>query len=244
MQTVDLRGSPEPLTAVLAVPDGDGPHPAIVLLPAIAGVNAYTKAAAERLAGHGYVTLLLDYYAREGRAPDVSSPELVGRAVANLRDPLILGDIGAAIDTLSAHPKVDSEKIATWGFCIGGMYAYLAGCEYAQLAGVVDFYGTVRYAATSEHKPVSPLDRAGELNAPLIGHFGDFDRLISGDDVEAFAGALREHGKIYEFHAYRGAPHAFDEDFRATAFRPVAARQAWARSLCFLGWYLRGELPR
>ncbi len=243
MQTVDLQGSPERVTAVLAVPDGDGPHPAIVLLPAIAGVNAYTKTAAERLAGHGYVTLLLDYYSREGQAPDVSSPEIIGQAVANLYDPSVLGNVGAAIDTLSAHPRVVAEIIATWGFCIGGMYAYLAACEYEQIAAAVDFYGTVRYAATSEHKPISPLDRARELNAPLIGHFGDFDRLISGDDVDAFASALREHGKIYEFYAYQGAPHAFDEDFRAQVFRPVAAREAWSRSLCFLDWYLKSERP-
>lgn len=244
MLTVELQGGPKPLTALLAVPDGDGPYPAIVLLPAIAGVNAYTKAAAARLAGHGYVTLLLDYYAREQQAPDVSSPALIGQAVANLPDPRVLGDIGAAIDTLSAHPRVDGEKIACWGFCIGGMYAFLAACEYGQLAGAVDFYGTVRYGETSERKPVSPLDRARDLNAPLIAHFGDFDRLISGDDVEALASALRENQKIYEFHTYQGAPHAFDEDFRAQVFRPVAARQAWSRSLCFLGWYLKGEMPR
>ena len=102
----------------------------------------------------------------------------------------------------------------------------------------------IRRSFSCRRSPVSPLDRVGKLKTPLIGHFGNFDRLISGDDVAMFASALREHQKIYEFHAYQGAPHAFGEDFGDQVFRPVAAGEIWSRSLSFLDWYLKGKKPR
>lgn len=244
METVTLQEQPDRLTAHLALPSGKGPHPAVILLPAIAGVNDYVNQAAERLAANGFAVLLLDYYCREGAAPDVSTPEKIGQAVANLPDPRVLADTGAALRWMEGDARIDEARVAAWGFCIGGMFAYLAACDYETIAAAVDFYGLVEYADTSENKPVSPLDRAADLQAPLMAHFGDFDRLISVEQVDRFAAALRENQKVHEFFVYRGAPHAFDEDFRAPVYRPAASKEAWERSLAFLDWYLKGEAPR
>lgn len=225
-------------------PVGPGPFSAILLLPAIAGVNDYVLRTAARLADRGYLTVVVDYFAREGKAPDVSTPEKIGAAVAALDDRAVLADIGAALAALRADATVSDGQIATFGFCIGGMYAFLAGCEHAGLAAVVDYYGSIAYAATGPAKPVSPLDRAGDLTAPILAHFGDFDRLISISEIDAFGAALRAGQKHHEICVYRGAPHAFDEDFRPQVFRPVTARAAWRSSLAFLDWHLRGIQPR
>ena len=212
--------------------------PAVLLFPAIAGVNDYIKRVAGRLTAAGYSALVLDYYAREGRAPDVSTPEKIGAAVEALPDTRVLSDARAAIGALRRRPDVDARRIATLGFCIGGTYSALIACEADGIVAAVDYYGSIRYAATSMNKPVSPLDRAVELRAPLLAHFGSVDRLISLEDISAFEEALRSHGRHYELFLYRGAPHAFDEDFRP-AYRPVAAAEAWQRTLTFLNWYCR-----
>ena len=244
MEKVGFRSSSDNVDAWLARPTGTGAAPAIVLLPAIAGVNVYMKAAAVRLAEAGYATLLLDYYAGIGRAPDVSTPEKIGAAVAALSDPKVLADVAAAVAWLRARDDVDGARIASFGFCIGGMYAYLAACGDLGLAAAVDYYGSIRYAVTGPKKPVSPIDRVPVLAAPLLAHFGTFDRLISGEDIALFERALQLNQKPYELFLYRGAPHAFDEDFRPAVFRPVAARLAWQRSLAFLDWHLRGRASR
>jgi len=240
MERIGFGIGGEELSAHLARPAGTGRLPAVLLLPAIAGVNPYILRVAERLAAQGYVVLPLDYYAREGQAPDVSTPEAIGVAVANLPDGRVLADASAAMTALRGHPSVDPNRIATLGFCIGGMYAYLSACEIDGLVGAVDYYGTVRYRSTSANKPRSPLDRAANLKAPLLGHFGSADRLIGLDEVQAFEDALRAAGKTFELFVYRGAPHAFDEDFRPV-FRPAAAQEAWSRTLAFLDWYARGQ---
>jgi len=213
--------------------------PAVLLLPAIAGVNDYVRATAARLVSAGYAVLTLDYYAREGVAADVSTPAAISAAVAALPDPRVLSDARAAVAALRERAEVDSERIAAFGFCIGGMYAYLAACEIEGLSCAVDYYGAITYGSTSENKPVSPLDRAAELKAPLLGHFGTWDRLISTSDIDAFEAALQAASKPYELFRYAGAPHAFDEDHRPAVYRSVASRLAWERSLTFLDWHLR-----
>lgn len=234
----------ESLAFGAAVPDGKGPFPAVVLLPAIAGVNAYIERTAERLRGLGCFVAVVDYYAREGAAPDVSTPEKIGAAVAGLSDPLVLREVGATVEALRTRDDVLPDAIATFGFCIGGLYAYLSACEHDGIAAAVDYYGTLVYGTTTANKPVSPLDRAAELKAPLLAHFGDFDRLISAVDIAAFGEALRTHQKHHEIFVYGGAPHAFDEDFRPPVFRPAAAQEAWRRSVAFLDWHLRRVAPR
>jgi carboxymethylenebutenolidase len=139
---------------------------------------------------------------------------------------------------------VDAKRIGALGFCIGGMYALMAACEDMGLAASVDYYGSVRYASLSPTKPRSPLDYVAQLRAPLLGHFGTFDRLISVADLDALETTLQGSGKSYELYRYRGAPHAFDEDFRPAVFRPVAAAVAAQRTLTFLDWHLRGIPPR
>ncbi|MEM8985149.1 MAG: dienelactone hydrolase family protein [Pseudomonadota bacterium] len=241
---IEMKVKDGQVKAYLAKPEGGQDAPGVVLAPAIAGVNEYVLQTADRLAAAGYATLLVDYYAREGAAPDISSPQKIGEAVAALSDPRSLSDIAYAADHLRAESGVNADRIGSFGFCIGGMYAYLAGCEGIGLKACVDYYGAIQYSETSETKPASPLDRAGELDAPLLCHFGDFDRLISASDRDAFAAALQENQKPYEMFVYHGAPHAFDEDFRAPVYRPAASADAWRRSLAFLDWNLKNRSVR
>jgi carboxymethylenebutenolidase len=219
-------------------------EPIILLFPAIAGANPYMQAVANRLHQCGYGILTLDYYARNGTMPDISTPEKIGAAVSALSDRQVLSDARAAINALRAQPGGNQARIGTLGFCIGGMYSLLTACEELGIAAAVDYYGAVRYAQVTAEKPHSCLDRAANLRAPLLAHFGTFDRLISAADIEELERVLQGAGRHYELYRYGGAPHAFDEDHRAAVFRPAAAQLAWARTTAFLDWHLRSVAPR
>lgn len=244
-KAIEFDAGEETLTGYYADPGQCvGQVGGIVLAPAIAGVNDYVLRVADRLAGCGFGVLLIDYYCREGSPPNTSNPEAIGRAVGALSDTRTILDMSAAALHLASMPRINPDAIGSLGFCIGGMYAYLLACEEAGLKAAVDYYGLIKYAAISDKKPVSPLDMVSQLNAPLLAHYGTYDRLISAEDIAAFDSALKDKEKSYEMLLYRGAPHAFDEDFRPTNYRPVASARAWRATIDFFRWHLHDNAPR
>jgi carboxymethylenebutenolidase len=229
----------EPCGGLLARPAGDEPAPAVVLMPAIAGINDYIERVTGELAAAGFACCALDYYTREGGPPDLGTREKILEAVAALPDPRVLSDLGAVIGHLREQPFVREEAVGALGFCIGGTYALLAGVDHPDLGCVVAFYGQLRYTERGENKPRSPLDVIGETDCPLLAHYGDSDHLIPREEVAELQ--IRVSGKPAEVYVYPGAGHAFHEDFRPPVYRVAAANDAWRRSLLYLDWYLHGE---
>jgi dienelactone hydrolase len=214
--------------------EGKDRAPAVIVLPAIAGLNGYMTNVCDGLAGQGFASVLVDYHARTGK-PDLSDRAKVMAAVASLPDRDILADIGANIEFLQARPDIDPKRIAVLGFCIGGSYAILAASEFNQFRCAIAFYGTIKYPATNDLKPLSPFDAAQNLKCPFLGHFGEDDALIPPHDVAELKTRLKH--KPAEVYTYPGAGHAFHEDFRSEVYRPIAAKEAWGRSVEYLQWY-------
>ena len=218
--------------------------PGIVLLPAIAGMDDCLRRVAFRLSASGFAVATLDYFVREGSVPDVSTPAAIDVAVNSLSDHCVLADACGLVSALREYEAIDPQRIDSLGFCIGGMYSLMLSAETSNLSTSVDYYGSIRYAKTSGQKPVSPLDRARSIQAPTLAHAGTFDRLISATDIEALETELKRATRPYELFTYSGASHAFDEDFRPAAYRPVASKLAWERTMTFLDWHLKGVPAR
>lgn len=236
-QIVRFASGQESIAGFLARPRDELARPAVILLSAIAGLNDYIRDVAGRLAEQGYVCLVLDYHSREGSPPDLSDRSKIMAAVAALPDPRAMSDTKAALAFLRSQPFVAGNRIGALGFCIGGSYALMAGAELPDLKCVISYYGQLRYAETTEQKPVSPIERVESIACPFLGHFGDTDHLIPTEDVEELRERLKGHPA--EIYMYPGAGHAFHEYFRPAVYRPVAAKTAWQRSLIYLDWYLR-----
>jgi len=220
----------------LMLTSSPSPRPAVVLLPPIAGVNDYILRVGSRLAAAQYVTLALDYYDGAG-PPPLERPEQVVAAVGALDDDRVVDDATAAVRQLADEPFVLGDSVAVMGFCVGGSLALLAAAaDDHALRGAVVYYGVLRYGEITEAKPRSPLDVAGDLGCPLVAHFGEEDHLIAVDDVLELRD--RTAGRPAEVFTYPGAGHAFHEDFRPDAYRPVASAVSWTRTLAFLDWYL------
>ena len=202
----------------------------VVLIPDVHGISDLYRRLAGRLAAAGHTTLILDLYTREG-TPTLRTPEEVGAWIANLPDPRVLGDMRAAVQWLRAEC---GRTPAVMGFCVGGQYAVMAGCRIAPLAGVISFYGMLRYAERNERKPESPLDMAADLRCPLLGLYGADDPLVPQDDVAALRACLRDAEATFETRTWQNAGHAFLNDQREEAFRPQAAAEAWQEALAFL----------
>jgi carboxymethylenebutenolidase len=159
------------------------------------------------------------------------------RWMAALPDARILGDLAAAVRFVGARAGC-SGRVGVTGFCMGGQYALMAACSDPTLAACVSWYGMLRYAQPTPHRPRSPLDLAPDLHCPYLGLFGEDDALISLADVAVLRDRLARAGKCFTIQTFAGCGHAFFNDTRADAYRPAASGAAFAQALAFLRTHL------
>jgi carboxymethylenebutenolidase len=233
-----MKTSEVPL-GFLALPEG-GPFPAVVMIHDVWGLSDHTRDYARRLANEGFAVLAIDLY-RRARPERIEDP---GRWMRGLSDPQVLADLGAGARFLVGLPEANG-RVGVLGFCMGGMYALMAGCADLGFSASVPFYGLLSHAHGILHdpagldpavKPRTPLAMVSELRCPMLAFFGDQDTFIPQSDVQALERELARArpGAGAEIVVVPGAGHAFMNDTRPDAFRPEAAAMAWRRTVDFL----------
>ncbi len=160
------------------------------------------------------------------------------RAQGGVPDERLVGDVAGAADYLR---RLDGSngKVGTIGYCSGGRQSLLAACSL-QLDAAVDCYGAFVVATPPEGSPlhVGPIVHlVDRLSCPLLGLFGAEDKFPSPEEVGELEQALTRAGKMYEFHSYEGAGHAFFATNRVS-YRPEAANDGWERIWAFFGRHL------
>jgi carboxymethylenebutenolidase len=236
---VSYQRAGDPLSGYLALPEGKGPHPALLLVPDVRGLYEHYREVAQRFASEGFATLAVDLYSREGE-PDLPDMEAIFRWMASLPDRRVLADLQSARDYLAARSDVRANAIGLAGFCMGGQYTLMGACTLDGLAAAVSFYGMLSYAATNDRKPEQPIDMVSRLGCPYLAFFGEDDPIIPTIDVEALRARTAHARHPVEIVTYRDAGHAFFNDARPEMYREAAARDAWPRTITFLKRHLEG----
>ncbi len=218
----------------VAIPDGAGPFPAMVVVQHQGGVDEFMRAMTERLAAAGYAAAAPDLYHRDG--PDCKDDIVTRRS--RLSDRRIINDIQATVGFLERQRAVDSKRIGIIGFCMGGRVVYLMAAAIPSFRAAVAYYPGNIFRAWGRDIP-SPFERSAEIHCPLQGHFGADDGNPSPEDMAKLDGELTKFNKAHEFHAYANAGHAF-MDSTKESYRRHADEASWPRTLDFLGRYLIG----
>ena len=213
----------EPATrGYLAIPDGEGPFPAVILIHEWNGLVDRVRQVADALAEEGYVALAADLYA--GRTGSSREENVALMQEAQASPERIIANLDAAARFLRARPDV-TGRIATMGWCFGGGVAlsYAIGGENHD--GTAIFYGRL----------VQDPELLARIDHPIYGTFAEMDRGIPPEDVERFAEALRQAGIENDLHIYDDVEHGFwlwvDRDPEVAA---EPALDAWERLKAYL----------
>jgi carboxymethylenebutenolidase len=110
------------MRATLAVPDGDGPFPGVIVIHEALGLTRDIKEKCLRLAEIGHAAIAADLF--DGRGP---MPICIFRTIGQLNDGdgPAFADLDATREYLAARPEVDGSRIGVIGFCMGGGFALL-----------------------------------------------------------------------------------------------------------------------
>lgn len=220
------------LPVYFAAPKKAGKHAAVIVIPEIFGLHEYQRDICRRLAKAGYYAITLDPYFRLGDLTKITEFKDVLAAANKLEDGQMLADLDALEAWVEKQPKANAKKLGITGMCRGGRTVWMYTAHSKKIKAGVSWYGGLN--PTPPAMPLTPLDVADQLHAPVLGLYGGADQGIPVAMVERMRAALLAFGKDKEsiIHVYPDMPHAFHADYRPS-YRKEAAEDGWKRMLAW-----------
>lgn len=233
-QSIEVQTADGAMRLYEAKPDGDA-RGAVVVIQEAFGVNDHIEDVTRRFADAGYHAVAPELFHRAGggTAPYDDFSKVLP-LFEGLTDSGFLVDVDAALAHLAAAGFA-SEQIGIVGFCMGGRVTFLVALERA-LGAAVGFYGGGIVTGRFPQFPTL-VERAGELQTPWLGLFGDQDEGIPVSDVEQLRTALEGAPVDTHIVRYADAGHGFHCDVRP-AYEPDAAKDGWERTLAWFEEHL------
>ena len=220
------------IPAYRAMPAKGGPFPLILVVQEIFGVHEHIKDICRRLAKEGYMAIAAELYARQGSVAGMTDiQEIISKVVAKVPDEQVMSDLDATVAYAKASGTADTARLGITGFCWGGRIVWLYAAHNPAVKAGVAWYGKL-VGDPGPLTPKHPIDRVGDLAAPVLGLYGAADTGIPVDTIEKMRSACQAAGKICEFVIYPDTPHAFNADYRPS-YREGPAKDGWARMLAW-----------
>ena len=227
----------ESIEGILAVPDGPGPWPAVVMVHEVFGIDENMRAHAERLAGLGYLAVMPNLFSRGGARKCLTATFRALQAGHGQA----FDDVEATKTWITARPDC-TGKVGVIGFCMGGAFAL-------QLAPRGYDVSAVNYGQLP-----AELDELLAGACPIVASYGKDDRSLKGAAGRLEA-ALERCNVEHDVKEYEGASHAFlnvapagppvirQIMTRVAGFGPrlEQAEDAWRRIDTFFDRYLRSD---
>jgi carboxymethylenebutenolidase len=225
---IDIEGDDGAFGAYLALPRS-GSGPGIVLLQEIFGVNEHIRSVAEQYAADGYVVLAPDLFWRQGHRIELGYDDADWKRAVELKGTVSMNqaqaDVRATTKALRALPGVGT-KIASLGYCWGGLLSYHAAADDLVDAAIAYYGGGIQNA----------LSRADEIRIPLMLHYGGKDKHIPRDAIDKVVERFHDDDNV-EIHLYAEAEHGFNCSHRST-YHQQSAALAHGYTLLFLSQML------
>ncbi len=224
IESVNLAHAGAALEGYLALPDGQGPHRAVLVMHNAHGLGEQVRKSARRLAEAGYVALASDMY---GGAFFSTNTEATGKVIAPLfADPNLLRQrVNAWYEYLRARQEVDPARMGAIGYCFGGQCVLELARGGADVKVVVSYHGLLQTAL-----PAQP----GGVKAQIAVYTGAQDLYVPREIVSAFQDEMLAAGARWQITVFGEVGHSFTDPDAAEsglpglAYDPLAAQLSWA----------------
>jgi carboxymethylenebutenolidase len=206
-------------SAYLSLPKGKtAPLPGLVVIHEWWGLNEHIQHWTDRLAEDGYAALAVDLYGgATAKTPDEAMAKM--KAVDEKK---ALATLLAAHDFLEKDSRVQAKRTGSIGWCFGGAWSLQLAIHEPDLDAAVIYYGHL----VTEPAALQPI------KAEILGVFGDQDKAIPPETVNAFDAALGKAGVTRTIHRY-DAQHGFANPSQPR-YDEKSAADAWEKVRAFL----------
>ncbi len=205
------------------------PRPGVLVVHDWSGRNAHVEERAERLAKMGYVGFAVDMYGKGILGKNNEEKSKLATPFFNDRS-LVKQRMLLALNILSQQPEVNKEKLATFGFCFGGLCSLDLARSGVNIQAAISFHGIL----TSP-----PSGCINPLKAKILALHGYDDPMITPENVLEFEKEMTFSKADWQIHVYGKTKHAFtnklanDPNF-GTVYCETADRRSWIAASNFL----------
>lgn len=223
---IAVSGMDLKLNTFVAYPERKDKAPVVIVIHEVYGLTDWIRGVADQLAAAGFIAVAPDLLS--GRGPGGGGTEAfpgrddVVKAVRDLGQTEVTAMLNAVKDYGTNLPAA-TGRYGSVGFCWGGSQSYAYAAAQPGLGAAVVYYGTS-----------PPAEALSSIRAPVLGLYGEDDARVTST-VGPAEEKMKELGKVYVVHIYRGAGHGF---LRAQGERGganlEASRQAWPATVGFL----------
>lgn len=209
-------GNSGEMRGYLAVPQSDGPHPAVLVVHENRGLNPYIEDVARRLAVEGFLALAPDALYPVGGYPGNDDD---GRTLQKSLDRAkIMVDMLNGANFLNAH-EASTGKLGAVGFCFGGgVVNFLATKMGDKIQAGAPFYGSA-----------PPAENVADIQATMMIQAAEKDDRINAQWPE-FEAALKANDVSYTRNLYPGTGHGFHNN-STPRYNEKEAKLAWENTL-------------
>lgn len=229
LETMRISQGGTEFEALVARPQGPGPHPAVLVMHSALGLRHMVTEKAQTLAELGYLAVATDMY---GVGADTSTPEKAGAHYMRYYDePALLRTRCVAwFDAVAAREDVDAARIAAIGYCFGGRCTLELARSGADVKAVVSYHGIL-----TTHAPAQP----GAIKGAVSVWAGLDDPYAPQADIDALKAELAGSGARWHVAEFAGVAHGFTDPegqggAPGIAYDAVADRVSWAGTLALL----------
>ena len=178
MTDVSIRAESGRIGVYLALPEGTGPWPGVVVVHDVLGMSQDLRNQADWLASEGFLAVAPDLF--HGRSPVACMISIMRQVRAG--QGRCFNDVDAVRSWLLARDDC-TDKVGVIGFCMGGGLALIVAPNHGFDASSVNYGTAPKDAYTADFLRHS---------CPIVGSFGAQDRGVPAGAAARLEGARTE----------------------------------------------------
>ena len=196
---IEYKAGDKTMKGYLAVPEGEGPFPGVLVVHEWWGQTEYPRERARQLARAGYMAFAVDMYGDGQTADHPDNAKKFAKKVMADMD-MTEASFKAALATLKKQEKVDSNNIAAMGYCFGGAVVLEMARRGSDLKMVASYHGDLTPLVKNEVSPVK--------TRVLIFH-GTDDAFVPQKALFTARNKLKAANIRYRIMRFKNAKHGF-----------------------------------